>query len=238
MSNIITAIKEQLATSGRSRILAFGSSNTDRYLYGMHWFDVVHIGMRSQYGTSKHFINTGISGNTTKDLLERFEEDAAFYKPSLAFVTIGGNDSNPAKNISGFQFKENLILLQKNFSELGTLVIFQTYYSPDPALVEKKHMNDFYTYMDIVREVAASTNSGLVDHLKRWEHLRLADDARYQKMMLNSFHVNQTGNILMGLDILRTLEIQIPENDFRLNPIPALAEALENQSFIDKLISK
>lgn len=233
----IEAVENCLASSGRIRILAFGSSNTERYLYGMHWFDVVNIGIRAKYGSKNHFINTGISGNSTADLLGRFQDDATFYEPHLVFITIGGNDSNPTKDISAEQFRENLLELHRKFSEMETIVIFQTYYSPDPLLVDELHMKKFYSYMDIVRDVAATTNSGLIDHLKRWEVLRKSHNDRYQKMMLNSFHVNQTGNVMMGLDILRDLNIEICASP-PLNPFPVLDDALENQELINELLLK
>jgi len=236
--SVLTEIKKRLSDPGRTRILAFGSSNTDRYLYGMHWFDVVNLGMREKYGAGKNqFINIGISGNTAGDLLNRFHDDAEFYKPHIVFLTIGGNDSNPARGVTGKQFRENLMLLQKKFSEMGTLVIFQTYYSPDPAQVEKMYLENFYSYMNTVREIAAATDSGLIDHLKRWELLRMEDNSRYLKMMLNGFHVNETGNILMGIDILKNLEIKIPD-PVPGNMIQSFDEAVENQKLMDKLGSE
>ncbi|OGV35409.1 MAG: hypothetical protein A2020_06665 [Lentisphaerae bacterium GWF2_45_14] len=239
MNNLVfEAVKNRLASSARTRILAFGSSNTERYLYGMHWFDVVNLGIREKYGSGKsHFINTGISGNTTADLLDRFQDDAAFYKPRLVFITIGGNDCNPLKNISGRQFKENLEALHHKFSDMGTIVIFQTYYSPDPLQVDEERLGNFYSCMDTVREVAAATKSGLIDHLRRWEPLRLAHNDRYLKMMLNGFHVNQIGNALLGLDILRSLDVA-PGAAIPGNPFPALDEAVENQKLMDSIGSE
>lgn len=236
--SILAKIKEQLSAPGRTRVLAFGSSNTERYLYGMHWFDIVHLGVRGKYGGGKsHFINTGISGNTTVELLARFSSDAEFYKPHIVFITIGGNDANPARNVSKEQFRENLIRLNNKFAEMGSIVIFQTYYSPDPKSVEKKHIENFYAYMDIVRETAADAGSGLIDHLARWEQLRTADESRYLAMMLNGFHVNEKGNILLGIDILKSLDIEpvVPVNG---NESAVFCEAVENQKFIDNIASK
>lgn len=40
-----------------------------------------------------HVKNAGISGNTTRNLLERFEADVASVKPDIIFVMIGVNDA-------------------------------------------------------------------------------------------------------------------------------------------------
>lgn len=58
------------------RVAAFGSSNTQRYQPGMHWFDYVELGFKNSFGGGcGQFINSGISGNTTQDLLNRFEQE-------------------------------------------------------------------------------------------------------------------------------------------------------------------
>ena len=87
------------------RVVAFGASNTQRYLPGTHWFDYVEMGFKNSFGGGcGHFVNSGISGNTTADLLRRFDRELAFYRPDLVIMTIGGNDCNPAKNISPEMF--------------------------------------------------------------------------------------------------------------------------------------
>ena len=72
-------------------VVAFGASNTQRYLPGTHWFDYVEMAFKNQFGGGcGHFVNSGISGNTTVDLLNRFDRQCAFYKPDLVIMTIGG----------------------------------------------------------------------------------------------------------------------------------------------------
>lgn len=103
----------------KTRILAFGSSNTERFLPGMHWFDVLDLAICRTYGRIHHCIDTGIGGHTSADLLARFDDDATFYRPHLVIITIGGNDCNPDKAISADAFRANLHELHRRFQLMG-----------------------------------------------------------------------------------------------------------------------
>jgi lysophospholipase L1-like esterase len=209
-TSIVKMINERKQAKDVIRILGFGSSNTDHFQSGMHWFDCLDLALCHTHGRIHRSINTGIGGHTASDLLARFDEDAARYAPHLAIITIGGNDSNPAKNQTAPQFEANLRELHRRFQEMGCAVMFQTYYSPDPD--QCGDLEPFYTYMDIVRAVAADTGSGLVDHLARWEPFRKAHTARYKHMMRDGFHVNRHGNMVMGLDLADVFGLHVGED--------------------------
>jgi hypothetical protein len=83
--------------------------------------------------------------------------------------------------------------------------------------------------MDIVRQVAAETASTLIDHHRRWERLRLRHFEHYQKLMIDALHVNELGNMLLGLDLMRAFEA-VPEETALY-----CAEGLEYQRLLDQL---
>ncbi len=230
MSAIIENFIKKLSLEKRTRVLAFGSSNTERRISGMTWFDCFDLAVKKKYNRIHTCINTGIGGDTSRGLLERFEDDVALYKPHLAFLTIGGNDSNPPQNIDAVEFRENLIELYCRFSEIGCDLIFQTYYSPNPELCDAKHIKTFYHYSNITREVAAETNSDLIDHLVRWESLRKKHNDVYMNLMLDAFHVEAVGNKIMGLDIARRFDL-----DFNAIKSEGWNEALAVQKLMDEL---
>lgn len=210
------------------RVVAFGASNTQRYLPGTHWFDYVEMGFKNQYGGGcGHFVNSGISGNTTSDLLNRFDRELAFYKPDLVIMTIGGNDCNPAKNIDAAQFRANLLELSNKIKALGSDLLIQTYYACDLEMINPAERADLMVkYMQIVREFAVSENLMLNDNDLRWARLRDNDIDTYRLLMLNSMHVNDLGNQLIGLDLLRKLQVPL-RDDFRTQCAPGLlAQAL------------
>lgn len=229
MSAVIERMVERFKAGQRTRILAFGSSNTERFLTGMHWFDCFELAIK-KYGRVHTCINTGIGGDTTRGLLQRFEEDAALYRPHMTFLTIGGNDSNPRKDVSIEEFRANLLELHRRFAALGCGVIFQTYYAVNPDTTDPVHREAFYRCMDVVRQVASDTGSDLIDHLTRWELLRTAHPEKYLPLMRDGFHVNPRGNRLLGVDIARRFGVP-----FGNDSLDHWGEALLLQHFIDEL---
>jgi len=211
---VIEALRARFRAGLKTRILAFGSSNTEAFLPGMHWFHVFEMALLNTHGRIHHCINTGIGGHTTRDLLARFDEDAAFYRPHLALITIGGNDANPVQDLSAETFGNNLRELHRRFSNMGTAVVFQTYYAPNPLVCGD--LQRFYGYMDTVRAVAAESKAGLIDHLRRWEPFRQAFPERYLPLMQDGFHLNRRGNLVLGLDLARHFGLQVApgEADF------------------------
>ena len=230
MSDVIKNLLDRLEARKKTRILAFGSSNTERYLPSLHWFDCFELAIKQKYNRIHTCINTGIGGDTSRGLLERFEEDATLYKPHMVFITIGGNDGNPTKNIDATEFRANLKELHRRFEAMGCGVVFQTYYAPDPDSCEPERLKNIYHYMDIVRETAAETNSMLIDHLLRWERLRVKHHDIYINLMRDGLHVNERGNKVMGVDIARHLNIEFSNTE-----LDCWAEAFLVQQIMDKL---
>ncbi|MGE9290146.1 MAG: SGNH/GDSL hydrolase family protein [Puniceicoccales bacterium] len=218
---------DHIDSESPTRILAFGSSNTQRLCPGMHWFDCFELALHQNHGPRAHCINTGVGGNTTRELLARFESDAAFYQPQAAFLTIGGNDCKPEEKLDDSEFEANLFELWNRFQAIGTHVIFQTYYSVIPDGGER--FQNFYRYMEIIRKVARKTDSTLIDHLARWEPLRLQRPEVYRPLMGDEFHLISRGNRVVGLDIARTFGWKLyPDYDY-------WGEAIVIQQIMDEL---
>lgn len=210
----IEDVFKQLEAGNRQRILAFGSSNTERYLPGMHWFDCVELAIRQRFGRVHSCLNAGIGGDTTRDLLRRFEQDAAIFQPHAVFITIGGNDANPARDLSEQEFRDNLLELHQRFSAMNCAVIFQTYYAFNGyGKGAVPFLDRFYVNMQIVREVAAQTQSRLIDHLARWEPFRQKHPEYYIQLMRDPKHVTPAGNMVLGLDIAHALGLPLGEEN-------------------------
>lgn len=214
-----------------TRIVAFGSSNTEaRNAARFNWVDWLDFGLERHYGRGHTTVNTGVSGHSTRDLLDRFDRDVALYRPHVVFITVGGNDANPENEIGEDEFRANLTELAVRVSTLGARPILQTYYSFDVESIETQYAERFFRCMDVVRDVAAERQVILADHLRRWERLRLRDVERYRELMADALHVNPLGNMLMGLDLLRL---------FRAEPGKRLAdvcsEGMELQGLLDSL---
>ena len=207
----IHTIIERLTTQPRTRFVALGSSNTERRIHGLHWFDWLDLGLAQTYGRRHHFINVGVGGDTTCDLLTRFDDDVARYHPHVVFVTIGGNDAKPDSGIDAAAFEANLRTLEQMICDLGAIPVLQTYYAADIEGLSPEHSARFLDFMAIVRRVAMETVAPQIDHHRRWEPLRLQHLELYRELMQDPLHVNPLGNMLMGLDLIRAFGAQLAE---------------------------
>jgi lysophospholipase L1-like esterase len=205
------SILNRLQTESRTRIVAFGSSNTERRIHGLHWFDWLDLGIKQTYGRVHHCINAGLGGDTTQELLQRFERDVALYRPHVVFVTIGGNDASPQSGIDDDEYRHNLLALVRQIRTLGASAVLQTYYSADVARMPLAHGDAFLRFMDLVRAVAAQTGANLIDHHRRWEPLRTSRVDDYRKLTIDPLHVNPLGNMLIGLDLLRVFDARLED---------------------------
>lgn len=197
---------------GVVRMAAFGSSNTQRRLMGMHWFDLVELGLKQTYGRGcVQCCNMGVGGDTSVQMLERFERDVTPFRPHFTIVTVGGNDSNPERRVEASHFAANLEKIVRKLAALGSRVLLQTYYSCDLEQLPPRHAEELVRYMEIVRETAAECSVPVLDHFARWERLRQSDLALYRLLMTDKMHVNAAGNLVLGLDLLRALGIELPD---------------------------
>ncbi|MDD3695239.1 MAG: SGNH/GDSL hydrolase family protein [Lentisphaeria bacterium] len=223
-------IFHKLARGQHIVVEAFGSSNTQRRLPGMTWFDFVELAFKQHYGGGcGNFINCGIGGDTSSGLLARYQRDLDAYKPDLVIITIGGNDSSTLKNISKAQFKKNLLDLQKRIADMGAEVIFQTYYACMLDQLEQEMADKMLANMQSIREVAKQTASSLQDHYQRWQLLQEQQPELYSMLMLDPMHVNETGNALLGLDLLASLKVPPPASLQHSYKAAFFAQQLINQ---------
>jgi acyl-CoA thioesterase-1 len=85
-----------------------------------------------------HFLNRGIGGDRSKDLIARWDEDCLDIKPDVLSIMVGVNDTwrkfDSNDPTSAEQFEENLhILLKKTQASLGCkIIIMEPYILPYP----------------------------------------------------------------------------------------------------------
>ena len=224
-------IHQLLEKRERIRVLAFGSSNTQRFLAGAHWFDYVSLGFKITCGGAcGQFIECGRSGDTTELLLERFDTDVLRYEPHLTILTVGVNDANPERNISAGAYKANLLKIVERIHHFGGEVIFQTYYACDEERLEPDFVTAIRRNMQILRDTAAETGSALNDNYSRWDKLRLKNPPLYRLLMRDNLHVNPDGNCVIGLDLIRKFGLTLNDENWKYCAVGLFA-----QQYLDTL---
>ena len=188
------------------RLVALGASNTDRYMPCMHWLDVLEVGLRTRFGRKFQVIDSGVSGNTTRQALARFDRDVAFFQPALVIVTLGGNDCRTdVTHVPEAEFRDNMTLIGRKIEALNAIPVFQTYYKMDLEAMEPERARGFVRNMEIVREVAQEHSWHLVDQYAVFD--KLPGEVHRYKLMLNPMHTNEEGNLLMGIELLRHFDV-------------------------------
>ena len=216
-------IFDRIARGDHVHVAALGSSSTEHFMVGAHWFDYVNMGFmhkyrrwiddRSSVDNPQLCLNAGTSNNTTRELLARFDRDIAPFKPDLLIVLTGINDANPNRKVSREEFCANLAEIRRRTEALGGDVLFQTFYSCDAELLAKEHPEwtaNYPKYAEAIREVAGDM---LVENFARWERLRNFDVKAYRLLMRDSLHLNPEGNAVIGLDLVRLLELELPDEN-------------------------
>ena len=230
-TSLSTFLAERAKAGQHTRVVAFGSSNTERRLAGMHWFDLFELAYKATHGRVFTCINTGRGGDTAQQLLERMERDCLAYQPDLAFVTVGGNDANPPRNISGETYAASLTEIVRRLQAIGCVPVLQTYYADDRANMDPVFAANFVRNMELVRTVACQTGAHLIDHLKRWEVLRERCYSVYRGLIVDPLHLNEAGNLLLGFDVAGAFGLQVPEH-------PHLREARATHALLNTLCAK
>lgn len=68
-----------------------------------------------------HYLNSAISGNTTKMLLDRFDTDILAYHPDYVFIMIGVNDA--WRHFDGSKFTETLISPEESGKNMEKMIL-------------------------------------------------------------------------------------------------------------------
>lgn len=202
---------DRLYAMEKTRIVGFGSSNTEccyNHAYVPGWLNWVDFGLRKIFGRYFTVINSGVSGQTSSQLISRFDDDVELYKPHLVFLTVGGNDSNPSNNLSSNLFHDNLIEIIKRCKNLSNCeVILQTYYCPLLDKIPSDYAQRFCQYMNIIGDVAQETNTEFFNHLPQWKKLqeKIGLETYEKELMDDPMHLSALGNQLWAYNILERL---------------------------------
>ena len=227
-TEIFQDVIERLEKAEHFRLVALGASNTERYMPCMHWVDVLEVGLRHRFGRKFQLIDSGVSGNNTREALARFDRDVAFFQPALVIVTLGGNDCRTDdKKVPETEFCSNMTAIGRKIEALKAIPIFQTYYKMDLEAMEPERARGFVRNMEIVREVAEAHSWHLVDQYAVFD--KLPPLVHRYKLMINAMHTNEAGNLLMGIELLRHFGI----DPRKINHPEKLLPAIELRESVD-----
>lgn len=155
--------------------------------------------------------NSGVSGNTSRDLLARFQRDVVDLKPDWVSICIGINDvwrqfDSPAildEQVFPDEYEENveqMILMVKDQVK-GIFLLSPYYMEPNRQDKMRARMDE---YVEIIRRLAGKYKCRFVDLQKMYEEycqIRHSSSVAWDRV-----HPNQIGATLMARAFLDQCE--------------------------------
>jgi lysophospholipase L1-like esterase len=155
-------------------------------------------------------INSGISGNTTQDILGDFDWRISQFKPSVVSLMIGTNDCSK-KDISLQVFERNLDSILTMTRELNAIPIFHT---PNVIIKEKAPERERLSeYVSVIQNLAGRKDVVLVDNFTYWQNaIQNQGETQIFKEWLNDpLHPNGSGHSEIARLMFKTLSIFDPK---------------------------
>lgn len=147
--------------------------------------------------------NAGISGNTSRDLLARFDRDVVSLNPDWVSVCIGINDvwrqfdcpAIPDGQVMPEEYRNNVeeMILKVKDKVKGIFILSPYYIESNHEDFMRKRMNE---YVEISKELAEKHGCRFVDFQKVFENYCKIRHSAY--IAWDRVHPNQVGSMLMA----------------------------------------
>ena len=150
------------------------------------------------------FVNSASSGDTTVGILQTLQHRILRFTPDIFSLMVGINDCASARGISPGTFEANVkTICSRARDECGAEILLHTCCAIKPE--ETPQRTRYPQYMDVVRQVAADLDAGLIDHEKYWKDVLLSDEPTWRSWLDNPFHPNAMGHWVFAELILKEL---------------------------------
>ena len=178
---------QNLQTSNENRIVFMGNSITENWKH-----------LDSDFFSNKNYINKGISGQTTPQILNRFKKDVVDLKPTLVIILAGINDI--AQNTGPITIKEiseNIFSMAEQAKANGIKVILSSVLPAfdfpwrsglDPA-------NKIIALNDILKKYAHENGIAYLDYYSAMVDKKMGLKDMYT---YDGVHPNKAGYQVMG----------------------------------------
>lgn len=157
--------------------------------------------------------NSGISGNTSRDLLQRFDRDVVDLKPDWVSICIGINDvwrqfdcpAMPDAAVDTEEYEKNVeqMILKVKDSVKGIFILTPYYMEPNREDMMRKRMDE---YSAICKKLADKYGCIFVDFQKMYEDYCKIRHSSY--IAWDRIHPNQVGATLMAREFLKKCEFE------------------------------
>lgn len=157
-----------------------------------------------------HLVNMGISGNTSRDLLARWDTDVNALSPDWVILCIGFNDvwrqfdspAIPEWAVSPQEYAENLRRMAEN-TKAKMIWMTPYYLESNTEDAMRKRMDE---YGGIMKEIAAEKGIPCIDLQKKFERLLKYRYPAY--ITWDRVHPGAVGSVVIARAFLETVEFR------------------------------
>ncbi|EIT84567.1 lipase/acylhydrolase domain-containing protein [Fictibacillus macauensis ZFHKF-1] len=143
-------------------------------------------------------INAGVSRETTRVALTRFQEDVLRHEPDLVTILFGANDACQQSLIEREEYRNNLEYMIEKLGGHKVLLL-----SPSPVIEKLQYTrcNDLLKeYADVVQQLALQYNTHFID---LWGEMK---KRKYEKLLIeDGLHLNRRGYKLVAELVIHTM---------------------------------
>ena len=172
--------------SGENRVVFIGNSITESWL-------IIH----PHFFADKPYINRGISGQTTPQILMRFKQDAINLKPSVVVILAGTNDvagnTGPSTNEMISSNIKSMIELAKA-NNIGVVLCSIPPVTEFPWKKDLQPSEKIITLNEILKSYAVDNDIAFVDY---YSALANEDGSFMETLSLDGVHPNARGYSIM-----------------------------------------
>ncbi len=161
--------------------------------------------------------NMGTGGNTSRDLLNRFEQDVVDLKPDWVSICIGINDvwrqfDSPAITdccVLPEEYKDNVekMILSVKDTVKGIFLLTPYYMEPNKEDKMRARMDE---YVEICKKLAEKYNCILVNFQDMYDEYCSIKHSSY--ISWDRVHPNQIGSTLMAKEFLKKCQFEYYKN--------------------------
>lgn len=206
-NSTLVMIGDSITDCGRARPVGEGGGIGDGYVR------FVDATLGTLYPGSKiRVLNTGISGNTVRDLVQRWQTDVLDLKPDWVSVMIGTNDvwrqfDQPKQPAAGVPLDEYRDLLNRLVGQTfphvqGVVLCTPFFIEPLKSDAMRSRMDE---YSEVVRATAKAHNCILVDTQDAFDKLLVSQHS--SAISWDRVHPNATGHMAIAKAFLDAIEV-------------------------------
>ena len=180
-----------------------GSTNLALY---PKWSDILQVLCDCAVKDEKiEVLNRGIAGNTTRQVLDRLEDDVITENPDLVVLLIGGNDRGEDSGIDPEETEKNIEEIIDRIQKTGAKILLLNYH----LIIHPEYDNQVWKHLvksnGIIRNIARETGLPLLEMDKPMQDALEYRTHEELVFLTDGVHLHPGGEMVYSREIFNKL---------------------------------